>query len=317
MWAPPLDLADRVRAWLPADWTLASVTAPVSSRGDGGSVSSEAIEAARGAEVYIGAGVPREVFLAARPALRWAHSTTAGVSSFLYPELTSSDVVLTNSAGIHSAPMAETVIAMVLHFGRGIDFAAAAQARGEWDQPPFIGASSPIREIAGSTLVLIGIGGIGREVERRALALGMSVIGLGSNHGRAELEAALRLADYLVIAAPDTPKTRGLIGTSELALLPSTSVVINVARGSIIDETALTDALARGRLRGAGLDVFTTEPLPETSLLWRLPNVLITPHVSAVTTRFWDRQLDLIQANIAAYLAGKPLRNTVDKQRGY
>ena len=317
MWAPPPDLSERVRGVLPGDWELHCVAAPVSSRGDGGSVSAEAVTAARHAEVYIGAGVPREVFLAARPELRWAHSTTAGVSSFLYPELVDSSVILTNSAGIHAAPMAETAIGMILHFARGLDYAVRAQQRGEWQQEPFIGATSQLREIAGSELVLLGLGGIGREVQQRAIALDMTVSALRSQHTRAELEAALKRADYLVIAAPDTPKTRGLIGAAELALLKRTAVLINVARGSIIDENALIAALREQRLRGAGLDVFATEPLPETSPLWRMANVLITPHVSAVTPRFWDRQLKLILDNLAAYLTGGSLRNVVDKRKGY
>jgi phosphoglycerate dehydrogenase-like enzyme len=317
MWAPPTDLANRVEEVLPPDWVLRAVDAPVSSRGDGGSVSPQAIDAARGAEVYVGAGVPRDVFIAAQPELRWAHSTTAGISSFLYPELLRSSVVFTNSAGIHAAPMAETALGMILHFARGFDFAAAGQQRGEWEQSHFIEAESPVREIAGAELVLLGLGGIGREVQQRAVALGMKVSALRSQHTRPELESALRRVDYLVIAAPDTPKTRGLIGPAELALLPRTAVVINIARGSIVDEAALTSALAERRLRGAGLDVFAAEPLPADSPLWRLPNVLITPHVSAVTRKYWDRQLALILENLAAYLSGAPLRNVVDKARGY
>jgi phosphoglycerate dehydrogenase-like enzyme len=317
MWAPPPDLPERVRGVLPGDWELHCVAAAVSSRGDGGSVSAEAVTAAHHAEVYIGAGVPREVFLAAQPELRWAHSTTAGVSSFLYPELVASSVVLTNSAGIHAAPMAETAIGMILHFARGFDYAVRAQPRGEWQQEPFIGASSQVREIADSELVLVGLGGIGREVQQRAVALGMTVSALRSQHTRSELEAALKRADYLVIAAPDTPTTRGLIGATELALLKPTAVLINLARGSIVDENAMIAALREQRLRGVGLDVFATEPLPETSPLWQMPNVLITPHVSAVTPRFWDRQLKLIVDNLAAYLAGGSLRNVVDKRKGY
>ncbi len=317
MWAPPRDLADRVRAAVPTDWRVDRVAAPVSSRGDGGSLSTQTVEAVRGAEVYIGAGVPRQVFLAGQPTLRWAHTTTAGVASYLYPEMLASPMVLTNSAGIHAVPMAETVLGMVLYFGRGLDFAVHAQARGEWEQSHFSEADSPVREVSGARLVLLGLGGIGREVAARAEALGLQVTALRSQSTRLQLEQALRQADYFVIAAPDTPQTRGLIGAAELALLPTTAVLINVARGSIVDELALGTALQSGRLRGAGLDVFATEPLPIDSLLWRLPNVLITPHVSAVTRRFWDRQVELILDNLARYLAGIPLRNVVDKTRGY
>jgi phosphoglycerate dehydrogenase-like enzyme len=133
----------------------------------------------------------------------------------------------------------------------------------------------------------------------------------------ADLRAALRACDYLVVAVPDTSRTRGLIGAHELEQLNPSAVLINVSRGSVVDEDALIRALSSNRLRGAGLDVFRAEPLPSESPLWGLPNVLITPHVSAVTRRFWERQLELILDNIARYLAGQSLRNVVDKGRGY
>src|SRR5262245_44116660 len=248
MWAPPADLAARVAAALPAGWELASVAAPVNSRGDGGSVSELALEAVRGAEIYVGAGVPRAVFMAGQPTLRWAHSTTAGIASYLYPEMLASRLILTNSAGIHAAPMAENVLGMILHFARGFDFAVDAQVRGDWDQSHFIAGDSPVREISGARLLLLGFGGIGREIEVRARALGMQVSALRSQHTPAQLEQGLAQADYFVIAAPDTPKTRGLIGAHELSLLPPGAVLINVARGNIVDEPALSAALQSGRL---------------------------------------------------------------------
>ena len=317
MWSMPHGVVKRIRDGLGPGWRLAVVEAAVSSRGDGGSVSAEAVAAAQGAEVYIGAGVPRAVLMAALPTVRWVHSTTAGISSFLYPELRDSDVVLTNSAGVHAAPMAESVIGMMLYFARGFDFAITAQQRGAWEQEPFVGAGAPIREIDGATVAILGMGGIGREVKTRAEALGLRVVGLNRKSTPEDLRQALRVCDYLVIAVPDTPDTRGLIGAAELSLLQPGAVVINVSRGSVLDERALADALAARRLRGAGLDVFQQEPLPADSALWRLPNVLITPHVSAVTTRFWQRQLELVLDNIARYLSGAPLRNVVNKVAGY
>lgn len=317
MWAMPEQIVPGLRDHLPAGWTLEAVNAVVSSRGDGGSVTAEAIAAARGAEVYIGAGVPRQVFLAAQPTLRWAHSTTAGISSFLYDELVRSDVIFTNSAGVHAPPMAETVIGMIFYFARGFDHAVHAQARGEWVQDPFIGAGSTIHEIDGSSLGIVGLGGIGREVRTRAEALGMKTLAVDSKSSRQDLEALLRTSDYLLIAAPDTVQTRGLIGRTELALLKRGAVLLNVARGSVVDEAALVEALTNRRLRGAGLDVFLTEPLPADSPLWRLPNVLVLPHVSAVTQRFWARQLELVLDNLSRYLSGRALRNVVDKGAGY
>jgi phosphoglycerate dehydrogenase-like enzyme len=317
MWSMPAGVVPSITESLGPDWQVRVVEGPVNSRGDGGSVSTEAQRAVEGAEIYIGAGVPREVLVAAGAGLRWAHTTAAGVSSFLYREMVESPAVFTNSAGIHAEPMAESVLGMMLHFARGFDYAVAAQQRGQWEQEPFIRNGSAVREIAGATIAIVGMGGIGRAVARRALALGMRVIGVTSKSSEADLRAALRACDYLVVAVPDTPRTRGLIGERELEQLNALAVLINVSRGSVVDEDALIRVLSSNGLRGAGLDVFRAEPLPATSPLWGLPNVLITPHVTAVTRRFWERQLELILSNIARYLAGRSLRNVVDKGRGY
>jgi len=319
-WAMPETVPDAIARALGPGWSIENVKAPVSSRGDGGSVSAQAIEAIRGAEIYIGAGVPRELLLAALepPArLRWAHSTTAGISSFLYPEMLQSQVVLTNSAGVHAAPMAETALAMMLHFARGLDFAIEAQTRGNWDDERFTGAGSPVREIAGARLGIVGLGGIGRELAWRAEALGMQITATRRSSSRADLELLLRESDYIAVCAPDTPETRGLIGAREIALLKADAVLLSLSRGSLIDEPALISALQERRIRGAGLDVFAHEPLAPESPLWRLPNVVITPHVSAVTDRYWERQLALILDNIERYKTGRELRNVVDKTKGY
>ena len=313
----PRSAVARITEALGAEWEVVNVETASNSRGDGGSVSSEALEAAQDAEIYIGAGVPKDILRAAGDTLRWAHTTAAGVSSFLYPEMIASPVILTNAAGVHAEPMAESVLAMMLYFARGFDYAVAAQKRAAWEQQAFIGSESLIHELSGATVAILGLGGIGRAVQRRATALGMRVVGLISKSTDAELHEALRTCDYLVICVPDTDRTRGLMGKREIGLMQRTSVLINVSRGSVVDEDALAIALSEHRLRGAGLDVFRKEPLPSDSPLWALPNVLITPHVSAVKRRFWDRQLDLIVDNITRYLKDEPLRNVVDKRRGY
>jgi phosphoglycerate dehydrogenase-like enzyme len=135
--------------------------------------------------------------------------------------------------------------------------------------------------------------------------------------GDGALDRLLSISDYLVVTVPRTPETDGMIGARELARLPPGAVVINVSRGGIVDEAALAEALRGGRLRGAGLDVFTREPLPPASPLWALSNVLLLPHVSGTSHRFWRRETDLIVANLRRYLAGQTLLNTVDKQVGY
>jgi phosphoglycerate dehydrogenase-like enzyme len=260
--------------------------------------------------------------------LRWIHSGSAGVRALLHRELVESDVVLTNSAGVHAPPMAEAVLGMVLHFGRGFDHAVHSQVRREWGKPPFENDGVAAREVQGATLGILGYGGIGQEVAWRARGLGMRVIALRRRpipaddgvellSGADAFEQLLRRSDYLVICAPSTTATSGLLGSAELALLRPGSVLINVARGEVVEEQALVAALRSRHLRGAGLDVFVHEPLPPESELWSLDNVLITPHVSGTTDRFWRREVDLITENVRRYAAGMPLRNQVDKQAGY
>jgi len=314
-----------------AAWEVVFIEATADGRGDGRGASPEALAAMPGAEVYIGFGAPPELIAAANaagPALRWIHTGTAGVGALLYPELLESDIVLTNSAGVHAPAMAETVLAMMLHFARGLDFAVRGQAAGLWDSRPFEERVGAVTELGGATLGIIGLGGIGLETARRARALGMEVIATRRSNvpGPTGVEVLIgpgavgRLcarADYVLIAVPATPRTRGLVGRAEIAALKPGAVLINVARGDILDEDALLEALEGGRLRGAALDVFQTEPLPADSRFWRLPNVLITPHVSATTTRFWEREVDLIRDNVARYLAHRALRNVVDRTLGY
>lgn len=335
VWAPPADLPRRLRDTLPDDWELIEVAAPVSGRGDGGGSSAEALAAIRGAEIYFGLGLPHDVLAAGLQApsrLRWIHSGAAGVASLLHPELIESGIVLTNSAGIHAAPIAETAIGMMLHFARGFDHAVRAQQDSEWRPDIWERSDSGVRELAGTTLGIVGFGGIGRAVAQRARALGMRVAALRRTRppdqtaddvhaemitGQDALGRLLEMSDFIVLAVPATPLTRGMIGAGEIARLRAGAVLINVARGSVIDEAALIDALRAGRLRGAGLDVFATEPLPAGSPLWTLPNVLITPHVSATSTRFWEREGELILDNLQRYLAGRALINVVDTAAGY
>ena len=336
VWAPPADLTRRLRDTLPDDWELIEVAAPVSGRGDGGGSSAEAVDAVRGAEIYFGLGLPRDILTAALETpgrLRWIHTGAAGVASLLHPELIESGIVLTNSAGIHAPPMAETVIGMMLYFARGLDHAVRAQQESEWRPDIWERSDSGVRELSSATLGIVGFGGVGRAVAQRSRALGMRVAALRRTRppaheaaddidvemitGDDALGRLLEMSDFVVLAVPATPATRGMIGAGEIGRLRAGAVLINVARGSVIDEAALIDALRAGRLRGAGLDVFATEPLPAGSPLWTLPNVLITPHVSATSTRFWERESGLILDNLQRYLAGRDLINVVDTAAGY
>ncbi len=330
-WALPDWAAQRIASAFPDDWEVIDVRAPASGRGDGDGESREARDAVAGAEVYLGFGFPPAMFAAAtRPNgfLRWVHSGSAGVASALYPQFVESDVQFTNSAGIHAPPMAETALAMILHFARGLDFAVRAQQRREWYKQPFEDRTDAVCEIAGSTLGIYGFGGVGRELAWRAAGLGMRVIATKRNdrmapagveifRGEQAMDELLERSDYLVVAAPSTTATRGTIDVAALQRMKRGAVLINVARGDIVDETALVHALESGHLRGAALDVFAVEPLPADSPLWSLDNVLITPHVSATTAQYWRREVDLIEENVERYLAGRPLRNAVDKNAGY
>lgn len=328
MWSIPEASVRRIRKALGAGWEVRDVRVELYAPGDGApEPPAEVIEAVADAEVYCGFGIPREVFLAAGK-LRWAHSGAAGVGSSLFEEMRASDVLFTNSAGIYAEPMAEHGLAMILHFARGFDVAIAGQAAGEWRHRALHGRGSPALEVSGRTLVVVGLGGTGRALARRAAALGMRVLairripgdspsGVEAVWGPDRTLQALSEADFVALTLPETPETEGSIGARELGAMGAECVLINLSRGGIVDEEALTAALAEGRLRGAGLDVFRTEPLPADSPLWRMENVLVTPHASGVSPRFWDRETELILRNVGRYLSGKPLENLVDKEAGY
>ena len=317
-----------IRSSLGAGWDVVEVRAPASSDGDGGPGSAESIAAARGAEIYLGYGVPSGVVEAGLTTLRWVHTGTAGVGSSL-PQLRGTSIMLTNSAGIHADPMADWVIAAIAYFARGLDRMVEAQALGRWAKDEFTDLTLPVRELRDLRVGILGLGGIGQAVAQRALALGMSVAGVRRRATRGgpaglrwvgvldELPRLAAESDVLVIAAPHTGSTAGAVSRRVLELLPRDAVVVNVSRGSLLDEAALLDLIDRGRLCGAALDVFGMEPLPEDHPFWGHPRVLVSPHVSAVSARFWERETALIVGNIRRYLAGAPLANVVDLEAGY
>jgi phosphoglycerate dehydrogenase-like enzyme len=318
-----------IRNALGNGWEVVEVQAPAASDGDGGSGSAESIAATRGAEIFLGYGVPSGVVDAGRPTLRWVHTGTAGVGSSL-PQLRGTQIVLTNSAGIHAEPIADWVIAAIAYFARGLDHMLDAQALGRWAKDEFTDLTLPIRELRDLRVGILGLGGIGGSVARRALALGMSVAGVRRNATRGGGEPGIRWvgpldelprlaaeSDCLVIAAPHTGATAGVVSRRVLERLPRNAIVVNVSRGSLLDETALLELIDSGQVRGAALDVFGIEPLPADHPFWGHPRVLISPHVSAVTNRFWERETALILENIKRYLAGARLVNVVDLEAGY
>jgi phosphoglycerate dehydrogenase-like enzyme len=329
-WSLPPEGAATLLKATPPGWRIHIVKSPTSSDGDGPPrPSDEVMNAVADAEVYFGFGIPRDLFVAAR-ALKWVHSAAAGVGTALHDEMRASDVMLTNSAGIHAAPIAEYVVAGVLHFLRGLDFAVEQQLAGKWDKSRFVAPDAPLREMDTVRALIVGTGGLGGETARRLTALGARCTGvrrrveLGPPPGFErvialdEIDQALPDHDVIVLAAPFTPQTAGLMTAARLDRLPPSAIIVNVARGALIDDEALIDRLQRGRIRGAVLDVFREEPLAPTSPLWHLRRVLLTPHISPVSPgRFWPRQLELFLDNWNRYVKGEPMRNVVDKNAGY
>lgn len=326
----PDRVAGAITAATPKGWRTHIVSAVTDSFGDGAQApSDEALEVIGDAEVYVGFGMPRALFLAG-PQLQWVQTGTAGVASLLFDEMRRSAVQLTNAAGLYGPTIAEHVLAGVLHFLRAFDLAEEMRHERVWDQSAFGTSRALVREVDELHVLVIGAGGVGCEIAKRFTALGAAVsgvrrrpergvpLGFGAIHGLNEIDALLPLADVVVLATPLTDETREVLDARRIRGLKPGVIVVNVARGALLDEAALIEGLTLGRIRGAVLDVFAKEPLAGDSPLWHLPRVVWTPHVSGVSPRrFWDRLQDLTLDNWARYRGGEALRNLVDKRAGY
>ena len=278
-------------------------------------------------DVLIGWAIQPEQFRAARK-LKWIHSPAAAVHQLMFSELIKSDVTVTNSGDVHGPVVAEHAIAVLLALAKRLPQAMAYQQKHEWAQEILWQEQPRPREISGETVVVVGMGSIGREFTSRAKALGMRVIAVRENpqkgasgadavHGPEQIDSVLPEADYLLLCTPVTRSTSGLMNRERLGLMKREAYLINVGRGSLADEAALVEALRNRTIAGAALDVFNQEPLPRESAFWDLGNVLITPHTAAVTDRLWERHYRLICENLTRFLEGKPLLNLIDKHRGY
>ncbi|MBI3662067.1 MAG: D-2-hydroxyacid dehydrogenase [Acidobacteria bacterium] len=278
-------------------------------------------------DIFVGYSLKPEQFTAAKK-LKWIHSTAAGVGQLMYPEVRASSVVLTNASGVHSVPMAEHILGMLIALARRFPSAFRHQMNSHWGQQEIWNDQLRPRELQGQTLLFVGFGAIGREVAKRVRPLGMKIWAVTrSGQGdpaladrylpAAQLEEVLHQADYVILAAPETPETHHLMNAQRLAAMKPTAFLINVARGTLIDEAALIDTLRRRSIAGAALDVTQREPLPSDSPLWSLDNCFITPHISAVSEFLWDRQTGLLLENLARWFGGRELINRVDLARGY
>ena len=261
--------------------------------------------------------------LTTAPRLRWVQATSAGIGGFVQRhKLDAGDVVFTTAAGTHATPLAEFAVGGALHFVKDVPGLLASQRAHHWQR-------HVSGMLAGRHAAVVGLGATGRRVAELYSMLGVRVTGVGRPGGEYELPEGAELAstddldallpnvDILVLACPLTPATTNLINADRVAALPAGAIVVNIARGPVIDESAMTAALAAGRLAGAALDVFEVEPLPGGSALWDLPNVLVSPHSASTAANENAVLTDLFIDNLHRYLAGEPLRNLYHADRGY
>jgi phosphoglycerate dehydrogenase-like enzyme len=264
----------------------------------------------------------REVFLMS-PQVRWVHSRSAGLERTLFPELVASDVTMTNGSGVFSPSLGEFALAAILYFAKDFRRMVRNQMARVWE--PF-----DVLPISGQTVGIVGYGDIGRAVAMRIHAMGMNVLAVKRHVSpqnsdplvdqiyppdrRADM---LSRCDYVVVAAPLNAETRGLIGEAEFAAMKPTAAIINVGRGPVIDERAMIRALSENKIKGAALDVFDEEPLPEKHPFYKLENVLLSPHCADHTPDWLDNAMRFFITQFERFRCGEPLLNVVDKKLGY
>lgn len=292
-----------------------------------------------GCDVLLTFRMPNDVTDRAR-GLKWIQLLSAGADHALAGPLKASTIPVTTASGIHATPIAEYTLASMLSYAHRIHLAIRAQVRHEWMRSGRFMAS--VDEIRGLTLGIIGYGSIGRETARLGQAFGMKVLalkrdpaertdpgwcraGLGDPAGRIperffgpdQREEILHESDYVSVTLPLTEHTRKFIGVREFSAMKPSAYLVNIGRGEVIDEQAMADALTTGRIGGAGLDVFEHEPLPASSPLWDLENVILTPHISGANRGYMDKACELFTENLKRFASNRPLLNMVDPKLGY
>jgi len=271
---------------------------------------------------WSGSGALLREVLKMCPTVRWVHCRAAGLDDLLSSELVHHPAPLTNGSGVFSPPLGEFVLGAILYFAKDFLRLIRNQAAGVWE--PF-----DVTEVAGQTAGIVGYGDIGRAVATRLKAMGINILAsrrsgpfppdplVSKYYGPDGLAEMIPQCDYLVVTAPLTPETRGMIGASEFAAMKPSAVVINVGRGAVIDEPAMIAALTEKRILGAALDVFTSEPLPSGHPFFTLENVLLSPHSTDHTRDWLERAMQFFLTQFERFAKGEPLLNVVDKKRGY
>jgi len=272
--------------------------------------------------------VDRDIFPSASR-LRWVQSPAVGVGSLMFPELLASPVVITSARGIRARAIAEHVLGVTIALARRLPIAMRAQVAHRWAQNELEGATVDVRTLEGQRMGIVGLGAIGLELVKIAAPFGFRISAIRRRAGEPKpqgvdevwpldrLPDLLAASDVVVLALPHTPETKRLIGKRELDRIKRGALLVNVARGKLVDDDAVIEALRDGRLGGAALDVFSEEPLDPASPYWDLPNVLVTPHTSGAMQDYWTPLVALFTDNLRRFEKGEPLRNVVDKKAGY
>jgi len=276
------------------------------------------------ADILVCMKIDREAFSRAKN-LKWIHLGLAGVDKALLPEVVKSKIKLTSSKGIHAQTLAELIMGMILGFAKGIVLSMSFKNKKVWGFEQVIQSRFGLE---GKVLGIIGLGLIGNEVAKKAKAFGMKVIAVKNRPGRAprnvdevyakwELNQVLKQSDFVFLSVPLTKETYHLFGREEFDQMKKTAFLINTARGPVVDKKALIDALKKKKIAGAGLDVFEKEPLPRSSELWNLDNVIITPHVGGAMPDYYRKVGQVFKDNLERFLQGRRLKNLVNRKLGY